>query len=217
MFAVEGFTEKLLTAGMTHVEVSLYGESPDVHDSIAAVDGAFQQTSLGIQRLASAGVITHLNVPVVQANVETLPEIVARAAQLGARRIQFNFQRPIPTEHGGSPETGTRLDQLKAPLFEALETADTLGVVATTEGIPFCVLGPFQDRASDSWESENPPSVRIHDLHRQTEDISNLKEKYRAPAPRCAPCHRVDRCPITWSTYLELHGDGELEPFRSPR
>jgi len=215
MFAIPGFAEKLVEQGMTHVEVSLYGHTPSVHDTIAAVPGAFEQTCAGIRRLTGLGMITHLNIPLVRANEDSLTEIVILAADLGAMRLQFNFQRPIPVQEGGKPESGTRLHRIKKPLHLALDKAHQLGVTCTTEGIPFCILESFSSLASDGWEKNKMPLFRIDDFQRVTEDLDSLRQQYRTPAAVCSPCAEVSRCPITWSEYLEQYGAEELRPIKS--
>jgi len=213
MFAIQGFAEKLIKKGMTHVEVSLYGDIPAIHDAIAAVDGAFEQTCLGIGHLSRLGVVTHLNIPLVRANEDRLSRMVSLAATLGVKRIQFNFQRPISTEDGGSPQSATRLQRIKERLHIALEKAHEMGMACTTEGIPFCILDGFSNLASDRFDKVAPSAIRIDDLHRTTEDLNSLRHQYRSPPSACSSCREIETCPITWSSYLEQVGTDELQPI----
>ena len=206
MFAVDGFLERARSAGLTHAETSIYGPDAAIHDAIAKASGAFAQSSLGMARLADAGMLVQVNVPLVEANAHTLASIVDHAADQGAPRVQFNFQRPVD----GSPTSALRLSRCREPLEEALMAGSRREVDVTTEAIPLCLLPPGSACASDAWSPSDAPQILIDDLHRRTEDIAGLRATHRGQPAPCAGCSDRDRCPTTWSRYFEAHGSDEL-------
>ncbi len=208
MFALEDFLARSRDAGLTHAETSLYGPDAPIHDAIARAPGTFEQSSLGMARLAKADMLVQVNVPIVHSNADMLASIVDHAADQGAPCVQFNFQRPVP----GNPRTDLRLSMCKEPLERALKAGSDRGVQVKTEAIPLCLLPPGSDCASDAWDEHNAPRVVIDDLHRRTEDIASLRAAYRGRPPQCANCALRATCPTTWTAYLETHGSDELTP-----
>lgn len=194
MFATPGFTRESTTAGLTHAEVSLYGPNAEIHDPIARADGAFEQTHRGLMKLAMEGVLTHINIPVVRGNREHLMATLELLEDLCVERVQLNLQRPIP----GSEFPGETLSLQEAigPIQSALEAAQSMGLTLLTEGIPLCLLHPYEQAASDRWIQA--PNIRIDDLHRTTEDIQGLRDTYRHFPSLCGDCSLRQECPGTW-------------------
>ncbi len=212
MFATPGFARELLTAGMTHAEVSLYGPTPEIHDKIAQVEGAYDQTTRGIQKLVWEGALNHLNIPLVADNISHLKELVEQAEEFGVERIQFNLQRPA----SNTPEARASrlsLEQVVDPIQEALAHAQKLGVHALTEAIPLCILGEYRKAASDQWRAQNAPQVSIDDLHRKANDLVELRRTYRFTLPVCDTCSVQPECPTSWIGVIGENNSNLLTPL----
>lgn len=209
MFAVDDFLARSRDAGLTHAESSLYGPDAGIHDAIARAPGAFEQSTLGLEQLAGANMLVQVNVPIVEANVQHLANIVEHVADRGAPCVQFNFQRPIP----GNPRSELRLKTCVEPLSQAIDVGTRRGVQVKTEAFPLCLLPPGSECPSDAWDEASAPPLLIDDLQRRTRDIVALRAAYRGQPEVCAGCAVNARCPTTWAGYFDAHGSAELTPF----
>lgn len=131
---------RLLDMGWDEIHVSIDGATPEVHDDLRGVRGAFRRTvrnvcALAVERrrrgldqprLALHTVITNLN-------YQTLSDIVRLASALGAGRVDFDALIAYRSE-----QLALKLDEAQAaalPGFaaRALDEARRLGVVTTLE------------------------------------------------------------------------------------
>jgi MoaA/NifB/PqqE/SkfB family radical SAM enzyme len=85
----------LVQAGVVTITLSLDGP-PEVHDAIRGVPGTFQKLKKGVEALLAARSrhrrptpIIGINCTVSRANLETLPEMVPLAVELGAETLQI--------------------------------------------------------------------------------------------------------------------------------
>jgi hypothetical protein len=207
-----GYLRALQSAGVTHLEVSLYGPSAELHDSIARVPGAFAQTCDGLARAARLGMLSVVNVHVVAANVDHIGAIVAHAHTLGARAVQLLFIRPLPAPPGPEAHHYARLDALRRALPGAQKIALSCGVQLTTEAVPLCAWDDPQGAVPDAWASTATRSMRVDDVHRVEDDVAALRLRYRLDAAECEGCALKVRCPKTWASYAALFGTAELRP-----
>lgn len=132
--------QRLLEIGWDEIHVSIDGATPEVHDTLRGVKGAFRRTvrntcalavarrraGLERPRLALHTVITNLN-------YHMLSDIVRLAAALGAGRVDFDAliaYRPEQLALRLSPAQAALVPALAA---EALEVAARLGVHSTLE------------------------------------------------------------------------------------
>jgi radical SAM protein with 4Fe4S-binding SPASM domain len=66
------------------VVVSLYGDTPDLHDSITQVGGSFEKTVDGVRRLTAKRIRVSANISVLRENVGRFRQMVALTERLGA-------------------------------------------------------------------------------------------------------------------------------------
>jgi sulfatase maturation enzyme AslB (radical SAM superfamily) len=92
------FTKKALKAGLKYVEVSLDSVSPDTHDEIRGVKGAWETTIQGVKNLVKMNASVGLAMTVTKLNCREVEDMVKLGEELGVKRvIFFNF---IPTGRG---------------------------------------------------------------------------------------------------------------------
>ena len=191
-------------------EVAVFAADEATHDALTGRPGSLRETLSGARAAAKAGKEVLLSVPVVRRNMPRLLPVVALAARLGARRVQFGFPRPVETADG--PRTGAlaRLSDAAPLMREALRAAAAAGVAASTEGVPFCLLDGDQRTGPDADEAWD--RFRVDDLHRLQESLDPRRAGSRPEAPACRGCAERGACPRTWSSYLALFGSAELTP-----
>ena len=192
-------------------EATVYSADEAVHDAATRSPGSLRQTLMGARAAVAAGREVLLNVPVLRLNLEGLDRVAFLAAKLGARRVQFCFPRPVETRGGVEASPLARLSEAAPRIRGALRAAAAAGVLASTEGVPFCHLEPDQRSGPDSgvgWDR-----FRVDDLDRLTASLDAGRAEQRPEAPACRRCRLRESCPRTWALYLALFGGAELTPL----
>jgi MoaA/NifB/PqqE/SkfB family radical SAM enzyme len=206
------YLDRLVNAGVDFFEVALFGATAATHDLISRDEGAFAQTLAGLRAIAGKPEIGHLvSVAVLAANLHELVACVELIHELGLRRIQFNFTRPVQIDGRWRTEVLARLDDAGPHIRAALARARSLGVVASTEAVPLCQLDPEDRSAAET--ARDFVDVRVVDLHRRHESFAEHHREVRPLAPPCARCSVAGVCPTTWAAYQELFGHEELRPL----
>ncbi len=93
-FAYLPYAETLAAAGVTHLDVSLHGSTPAMHDYHVSVNGAFVQTCRGIRNARAAGIRVVVSCVWTRSNYRHAVEIVQVARALGAQALRCRFPRP---------------------------------------------------------------------------------------------------------------------------
>ncbi len=134
--------------------ISLHGARVASHEAFANVSGCFDETVSNIRRATEAGLPVTLSAVLHRANLDELPDMVARARSLGADHVVFNRYLGPPI-----PEIAITDAQLK----QAVQTIDALrergspvsfGVCipqcftrssakGCTAGVAFCTVDPW--------------------------------------------------------------------------
>ena len=212
MLGYEPYLDRLIRAGVNFYEVSLFGASAATNDAISADAGAFDQTIAGLRHLAARPALGHLvTVGVLAANLDELVACSELIAELGLRRIQFNFTRPVRVEGHWRTEVLARLDEAGPAIRAALVRARELGLLASTEAVPLCQLDPESRAAAET--ARDFVDVEVVDLHHRHASFANHHRQDRPHAPQCGRCALAQVCPTTWSAYQELFGTSELRPL----
>jgi len=90
------YTEDLVEAGLTHVEVTLLGDSPAAHDFHTRAEGSFVQTLRGIERSLRCSMEVVVTTVITRANYRNLVGIGNLLAKLGVRRWLLRFPELLP-------------------------------------------------------------------------------------------------------------------------
>jgi MoaA/NifB/PqqE/SkfB family radical SAM enzyme len=208
--------DQLLRAGVTFLEVSLFGPTPDVHDAVDGCPGAFLEATSGLRNALAREVPLLVTVPVVRENLAHLPETVRLAALLGVRRVQVNFPRPTSRPDGStSLEALPELAEASAAARKSLALARSLGLDGSTEGFPLCALDPAdRDAASRAADVRSHLVSDVH--HERLVPLPDLRRGLLVKPPSCAPCRLLDACPGVWRAWLDARGPSELRPVQTP-
>ncbi|MFH1539999.1 MAG: carbamoyltransferase C-terminal domain-containing protein [bacterium] len=204
------FMERLIEAGVNWFEVSLYGDSPGLHDAVSRAPGSFAQTVAGLKNIARLGSISIVSVPVVKQNHRRLEQIVELVGGLRIRRVQLNFTRPVFFEERWNIAAVAPLRDCSRFIVKALKKAVSLEIAPSTEAIPLCALDEATRRFGETPSAQDTHSVA--DLHIRHEVFAAHMAEARPVTPRCVGCSLVRICPGTWAAYLQLMGCEELSP-----
>jgi radical SAM protein with 4Fe4S-binding SPASM domain len=84
------YLDRLLLAGLDHIQITLESHDPAIHDQMVGVQGAWQETVDGIKTVVDADVYMMTNTTMTTANVDGIEETIAFAASLGVPTFGCN-------------------------------------------------------------------------------------------------------------------------------
>jgi wyosine [tRNA(Phe)-imidazoG37] synthetase (radical SAM superfamily) len=133
------YVDELDAAGVTALDVSLHGPTPEVHDYHTGVPGSFLQTVKGIRNAVSRDVPTGVTTVVTRSNFRHLPAIAELLKRLGV----LAWHLTAATAYGAAASDPTavtpRLGMIARSLERALTRSALLGIEVVTTGLPPCI------------------------------------------------------------------------------
>lgn len=84
------FLDRLVDAGLDHVQITLESHDPAIHDAMVAAPGAWQDTVAGIKNVLSSRLYVMTNTTLLQSNSTTLEKTLSFLAELGVPTIGLN-------------------------------------------------------------------------------------------------------------------------------
>lgn len=111
----ETIAEKIKAVDLQRVAVSLDGATPDVHNQLRRLDGAFESALSGIHLLRKHNVPFQINMTLTRSNVHQLDDMFALANRLGAAAIHLFMLVPV-----GCGGEYAKADRLSANDYEDL-------------------------------------------------------------------------------------------------
>lgn len=207
--ATVAWREALVNA-LDAFEVQLIAADALTHDRLTNTRNTFNSTLSVIQHLARSGRDLLVTVPLLRATLRSLPAIVALAHKLGARRVQFNFPRPVELDDRVELSQVPRLSVVAKALRPAALAALRNGMTVTTEAVPVCCLPEELRSTTDAHEDFS--RHRIDDFTVLHDRADTVRQTQRPMPPPCRECSLRDHCGRTWALYFELFGSAELRP-----
>lgn len=118
--------ERLATAGLDHIQITLESHDEAIHDRMVGAEGAFRETVAGLKNAIEADVYTITNTTLTRMNVEGIEKTVEFLADKGVSVFAMNGL--IYT--GRAPESGVGLgeDELKSVVERVVGVAQELGM-----------------------------------------------------------------------------------------
>jgi len=137
------YTQRLVAAGLDHVQVTLESHEEGVHDGMVAARGAWQETVDGIRNSVTDGLYTTTNTTLTHENVPTIENTVAFIASLGVPTFSCNSL--IYAGRGETVGTGFREGELGPILERVRRVADRHGLrLIWYTPTQYCELSPLQ-------------------------------------------------------------------------
>jgi radical SAM protein with 4Fe4S-binding SPASM domain len=117
--ADRGFLDRLLAAGLDHVQITLESHDPAIHDSMVGGNspshGAWKQTVAGLRNALDSRLYVMTNTTLLRHNAPTLDQTLDFLAELGVPTLGLNAL--IYSGRGATVGTGLKEAELK-PLLE---------------------------------------------------------------------------------------------------
>ena len=149
MFRREAFVEKLLSAGLTRVTISMHGHTAELEDRLTDVPGAFDKKCDAMARLRrrrdGGQLVDGLSVNIVLNgwNYRQLPKMMRFFfEQQDLADLRVNFVRPEGYAEGSADLTPTYTEVIPVLMKAILLNEHHFKRVFTFGGLPLCVLPP---------------------------------------------------------------------------
>lgn len=148
MAAFPTFTEKLLAAGLTGVEVSLFGATAKTHDEHTRAPGSFEQTLAGIRNImemrANAANVS-IAATLTATNIKELPKIAALISKAGVSKLIVQPVLPLgKAEKHHVPNPAAVTDIIKNTIQKAPASLEI-----HMRHIPPCLLPGLENHLDD--------------------------------------------------------------------
>jgi radical SAM protein with 4Fe4S-binding SPASM domain len=109
------YVEKLVMAGLDHVQITLESSDAGVHDRMVRAKGAYPQTVKGLKNALASPLYVMTNTTMLRTNVETIPATLDFLAECGVPTVGLNAL----IYSGRGAEVGTGLPESElTPLLE---------------------------------------------------------------------------------------------------
>jgi len=203
------WADQLRDAGLTHLDVPLYGHTAELHDDIAGVRWSFDETVVGLEN-ARTRFDVRWHLILVRQNLAHIADIVAFTESRGLGRPAAVLV-PAPSTEDREPYEAF-VPRLSDIAGELAKLPGDLGTDLIQRGLghhlPPCVLhglvGPDDEAAM--------PVIR-DPIRYASEGEPGADEKRTAPCPLEDMCAAASRCGGVHPMYLAVFGPGELQPF----
>jgi radical SAM protein with 4Fe4S-binding SPASM domain len=119
------YLQKLVGAGLDHVQITLESHLPEVHDRMVGRPGAWEETVAGIRNALKTRLFVMTNTTMLQDNTEDLASTLSFLAELGVPTIGLNAL--IYSGSGASVGTGLPEESLPSLLKLARQHTDASG------------------------------------------------------------------------------------------
>src|SRR5512142_329312 len=123
--ADEKYVQKLLDAGLDHVQITVESCDEQVHDEMVRARGAYKQTIQGLKNVLATRLYVMTNTTMLHTNVHKIPDTLDFLAELGVPTIGLNAL--IYSGQGLTVGTGLRENELQPILDMAIQKTSEHG------------------------------------------------------------------------------------------
>jgi MoaA/NifB/PqqE/SkfB family radical SAM enzyme/SAM-dependent methyltransferase len=199
MFAYKNFADRFAQYGAEYTQILVYSHEQEVHDRIAGVHGALEQTLGGIRNIAGNLNNVTVRIPVMEQNAAYIMEIPDMLRGLGLRaRMMFSFEQA--GSPGDAPQTALAAESVAAALDYGLSRHAENGFTFCWQGFAPCQIKGHAGLGVDAtaeevdfvWPMGNQdfePCLAMIDAGGDYEECLVCSRR-----TRCQPAHRDIRC-----------------------
>jgi radical SAM protein with 4Fe4S-binding SPASM domain len=119
------FVQRLVEAGLDHVQITVESHDPEIHDRMVQARGAWKQTIAGLRNVLETPLYVMTNTTMLQENAGKLAETLAFLSMEGVPTVGLNAL--IYSGHGATVGTGLAESQLPPLLDLARQHTDAHG------------------------------------------------------------------------------------------
>ncbi len=212
-FKSRAWVEEALAAGLSHIDFSIHGDSPELHDAMMARPGAYESFLKGMVHLRELapryGVVLGATTVVTAKNAARLPSIAETLIGEGIKTLRF--KHCFEGAEGADPSLVARYADMMAPVREAVRRARSLGASVTVTHFPLCLLGDEAVFATDLTEEDVLSINRDGDVLLDGRASAHRRESTSV----CERCQLAPVCTKLDQRYVAVHGEAELRPVET--
>jgi len=209
MFAYKEFCQKAINAGASEFSPSLHGHNAKLHDYLTGAKGSFNQTVAGIKNLKELGQIVITNSVVTKLNYKHLPAIAKLLIALDVNQFQFAFVHIVGSAWVNRNWLIPRKSAIMPYVKRGVNIARAAGKSVTTEAIPFCLMGGYEDCIAE----RAIPDAKVIERNLTVESFTDYRQNFgKAKSKKCEKCIYFSICEGPWREYPELFGWSEFNP-----
>jgi len=199
--------EECAAAGLTRLQIPIYGATAETQDMITGSEGAFEETINGARRAVAAGVYVAFNTIVIRQNLHEIPDI--------ADFIKTNFPgstlsySPFWARPGQEPDF-----PFFAPRFS--EMIEVLRPRRASIAIPAPLCVRSDEIVPLELSKHTDYQLRSSNMLNNGELLSlnqGKPDEYGTHCRACAICETKPKCSGVYSLYLLHYGDDEFKPI----
>jgi radical SAM protein with 4Fe4S-binding SPASM domain len=123
--ADEKYVQKLVDAGLDHVQITVESCNEQIHDEMMRAKGAFKQTIAGLKNALDSKLYVMTNTTMLRTNVHTIPDTLDFLADIGVPTIGLNAL--IYSGNGLTVGTGLKENELQPILDIATRKTNERG------------------------------------------------------------------------------------------
>lgn len=209
-FKSRAWTEAALEAGLSHVDFSIHGDTPELHDAMMDRPGAFEAWRRGMKNLRELSDRYHpvlgTTTVVTARNAARLPAIAATLIDEGVPTLRF--KHCFEGAEGADVTLVARYADLMGHVREAVRLARSRGAMVSVTHFPLCLLGDEAVFATDLTEEE------VLSINRDGAVLvdGRASDHRRGAASVCEGCSLASACTKLDRRYVAVHGESELRP-----
>jgi radical SAM protein with 4Fe4S-binding SPASM domain len=121
----EKYVQKLIDAGLDHVQITVESCDEQIHDEMMRTKGAFKQTIAGLKNALASKLYVMTNTTMLRTNVDTIPDTLDFLADIGVPTIGLNAL--IYSGNGLTVGTGLKENELQPILDIATHKTNERG------------------------------------------------------------------------------------------
>jgi MoaA/NifB/PqqE/SkfB family radical SAM enzyme len=194
---------------------SLHGHLSEIHDPLTQREGSFERVVKAIKmtRKIKPSFPVFINTVLTRQNIETLPETISFAEELGATLIIVSNTTPEGAGADVYADLAVPLEDLKRIIPQAAER--TKDSVLRFFGMPMCLMGKYDSWSNDlhwdprvtvEWGSK-PGKIVFDGLYSWT------PARKREHVDECQTCTRKAVCMGVFDLYIQKWDTSALERY----
>lgn len=209
-FKNRAWTEAALEAGLSHIDFSIHGDSPELHDAMMDRPGAFEAFRRGMKNLRELSDRYH---PVLGTTTVVTARNAPRLASIASTLIDegiptLRFKHCFEGAEGADVTLVARYADLMGHVREAARLVRSRGAMVSVTHFPLCLLGDEAVFATDLTEED------ILSINRDGGVLvdGRASDHRRGAASVCEGCSLASACTKLDRRYVAVHGESELRP-----
>lgn len=212
-FKNRAWVEEALSAGLSHIDFSVHGDSPELHDAMMARPGAYASFLKGMEHLRELSsryeVFLGATTVVTSKNAARLSSIAQALIEQGIKTLRF--KHCFEGAEGADVSLVARYTEMVAPARAAVLHARSLGASVTVTHFPLCLLGDEVVFATDLTDEDVLSIDRDGAVLLDGRASSHRRESTSV----CERCQLAPVCTKLDERYIAVHGESELRPIET--